>query len=100
MSVERKCVFLSIGLVLTTYECVIYQGKRKTDSNLSDRYEKLVKCQTLDGAQTLLKCAHEKGENKYVLTQIEHLIAKLLLQRSFGTTAVAVQIILDRQKKS
>ena len=42
---------MSLGLVLTTYECVICQGKR-TDSTLSDRYEKLVKCQTLDGAQT------------------------------------------------
>ena len=69
VSVERECVFLSLGLVLGTYECVISQGKR-TDSTLSDHYKKLVKCQTLDGTQTLQKCAHERGDNKYLLAQI------------------------------
>ena len=68
-------VFLSLGLVLATYGCVICQGKR-TDSTLSGRYEKLVKCQTLDGAQTLQKYAYERGDNKYLLAQIGHLSAK------------------------
>ena len=82
MSVERECVFLSLGLALATYECVICQGKRN-DSTLRDRYEKLVKCQTLDGAQTLQKCAHERGDNKYLLAQTGHLSAKGIVVKEF-----------------
>ena len=82
MSVEKECIFVSIGLVLTTFECVICQGKR-TDSTLSDCYEKLVKCQTLDGAQTLQKCAHERGDNKYLLAQIGHLSAEGIVGKEF-----------------
>ena len=82
MLVERECVFLSLGLVLATYEYVICQGKR-TDSTLSNRYEKLVKCQTLDVAQTLQKCAHESRDNKYLLTQIGHLSAEGILAKEF-----------------
>ena len=73
---------LSLGLVLATYESVICQGKR-TDSTLSDRYEKLVKCQILDGAQTLQKCAHERGDNKYLLTLIGHLSEEGILAKDF-----------------
>ena len=82
MLVERECVFLSLGLVLATYECVICQGKR-TDSTLSDRYEKLVKCQTLDRAQTYQKCAHEGRDNKYLLAQIGHLSAEVIVAKEF-----------------
>ena len=81
MSVERECVFLFLGLILATYECIICQGKR-TDSTLSDRYEKL-KCQTLDGAQTLQKCAHERGDNKYLLAQTGHLSAEGIVAKEF-----------------
>ena len=82
MSVERECVSLSLGFVLATYEYVICPGKR-TDSTLSNRYEKLVKCQTLDVAQTLQKCAHESRDNKYLLTQIGHLSAEGILAKEF-----------------
>ena len=82
MSVERECVFLALGLALATYEYAICQGKR-TDSTLSDRYGKLVKCQTLDGAQTLQKCAHETGDNKYLLAQIGHLCAEGIVAKEF-----------------
>ena len=82
MSVERECIFLSLRLVLTTYECVICQGKR-TDSTLKDRYEKLVKCLTPDGAQALQKCAQERGDNKYLLAPIGHLSAEGIVAKEF-----------------
>ena len=82
MSAERECVFLFLGLVLATYECIICQGKR-TGSTLSDRYEKLVKFQTLDGAQTLQKCAHERGDNKYLLAQTGHLSVEDIVAKEF-----------------
>ena len=82
MSVERECVFLSLGLVLAFYECVICQGKR-SGFTLTVRYEKLVKCQTLDGAKILQKCAHEKGDNKYLLAQIRHLSAEGIFPKGF-----------------
>lgn len=68
---------LSLGLVRATYECVICQGKR------TDCYEKLVKCQTLDGAKTLQKCTHETGDNKYLLAQIGHLSAEGIVAKEF-----------------
>ena len=73
----KGSAFLSLGLVRATYECVICQGKR------TDCYEKLVKCQTLDGAKTLEKCPHERGDNKYLLAQIGHLSAEGIVAREF-----------------
>ena len=70
MSVERECVSLSLGFVLATYEYVICPGKR-TDSTLSNRYEKLV------------KSAHESRDNKYPLTQIGHLSAESIVAKEF-----------------
>ena len=74
MPVKTECVFLFLGPVLAAYECVICQGKRSYSTS-SNRYEKLVKYQTLDDAPTLKKCAHERGDKQYLLTQIRHLTA-------------------------
>ena len=82
MSVKMECVFLFLGPVLAIYECVICQGKRSYSTS-SNRYKKLVKCQTLDGAPTLQKCAHERRDKQYLLTQIGHLSAEGIVAKEF-----------------
>ena len=82
MSVKTECVFLFLGLVLAIYGYVICQGKR-TYSTSSDRYEKFVKYQTIDGAPTLQKCAHERGDKQYLLAQIGHLSAEGIVAKEF-----------------
>ena len=83
MSIKTECVFLFLGSVLATFECVISQGKR-IYSTSSNRYEKLVKYQTLDGVTSLQKCAHERGDKQYLLTQIGHLSAEGIVAKDFS----------------
>ena len=82
MSIKTECVFLLLGPALVTFESVICQGKRSYSTS-SNHYEKLVKCQTLDGAPTLQKCAHERGDKQYLLTQIGHLSAEGIVAKEF-----------------
>ena len=56
----------------------------RTYPTWSDRYEKLAKyLSDSRGAPTLQKCAHERGDKQYLLTQIGHLSAEGIVAKEF-----------------
>ena len=63
VSVKTEYVFLFLGVVLATYDCVICQGKR-TYSTSRDHYEKLVKYQTLEAHQLCNSVLMKDGTSK------------------------------------
>ena len=86
-----KSVVFIPGTVLAQEECVICR-KRKTKKGGSG-YETYERCETINGAETLITSAHS-GTDEYVPVELQDLIIADILAKEFMITGLVIEIFV------